>query len=214
MVLEARDLTNELGGRMLYQDLDLRVESGRTLGIRGPSGAGKTQLLRQLAGLDPSSAAGLRQSGDVTFRGRGMAQWGAYAWRAEVCYVPQVVPRLQGSPADLARRLAGFRAQRTRRAADPFVLAEEFGISAVLWERPWSGLSVGERQRALLALLVSRAPGVLLLDEPTSALDQEATLRVEERLRGETCIWVTHSSEQARRMADDVLILGGAGHAD
>lgn len=213
MSFEARGLTKELEGRVLYSDLDFSLAEGRTLVVRGPSGSGKTQLLRQLGDLDGSARRGLLQAGSLSYRGRDLEQWGGCAWRTEVCCVPQVVPTLQGTPAELEERIGSFRAQRGRAADDPRALAEGLGIGAESWERSWGELSVGERQRLLLAVLLARRPGVLLLDEPTAALDEDATARVEELLAGKTCVWVTHSSAQAQRVADETLRLEAVEHA-
>ena len=214
MTFEARDLTKELGGRVLYRGLCLRVARGSTLAIRGASGSGKSQLLRHICGLDPVSTTGLRQSGTITYRGRDQSDWNAFEWRTEICSVPQQVPRLEGTPKELAGRVAGLRAQRARAADEAAAVAAEFEISSELWERKWSLLSAGERQRALLAILLARRPGVLLLDEPTAALDPDSVRIVEERLRGLSCVWVTHSLRQAERVADEILTLPGKPDAD
>jgi len=210
MELVAEGLRKVVAGRELYSGLDLRLPAGATLVVRGPSGAGKTQLLRHLSGLDPERGPEVEQAGRVTLDGRDPSAWGACAWRVAVSQVPQVVPSLSGTPAQAAARLACLRAQRDREVDDPRALARDLGLAAQLWEQPWSELSVGEAQRALLAIFVARRPGVLLLDEPTAALDPQATRAVEERLRGRSCIWVTHSVEQAERVADDCLELTGS----
>jgi len=214
MTFEARGLARELGGRVLYRDLAFRLEKGRTLVVRGPSGSGKTQLLRQLGDLDSGARSELRQEGGLTWGGRSPEEWGGCGWRAEVCCVPQVVPALTGTPAELELRIAGLRAQRGREAEDPRALAQGLGLGAAAWEQPWGELSVGERQRLLLAVLLSRAPGVLLLDEPTAALDEEGAERVEALLKERTCVWVTHSAAQAERVADATIRLEGRNDAD
>ena len=214
MRLEARGLKKEIGGRELYRELDLRVEQGCTLAIRGPSGAGKSQLLRHLAGLDPNRSATIVQAGSISLNGRDYEQWDPFEWRSQVCSVPQQVPRLQGAPAELEDRIAKLSVQRDRKSDDPRELAVSFGLSTELWERPWTELSIGEGHRALLAILLARCPAVILLDEPTAALDPDATAAVEERLKGATCVWITHSSDQAGRVGDEILTLSGETDAD
>lgn len=214
MAFEARALSKEVGGRELYRDLAFRLEEGQTLAVRGPSGVGKSQLLRQLAWLDADRGPGLQQSGELSLGGRGPGEWGAQEWRAEVCYVPQVAPPVLGSAADLEQRIADFRVQRGREAADARGLAARLGMGGATWHQPWSELSVGERQRLMLAVLLSRRPAVLLLDEPTAALDPASIEAVEELLRDITCVWVTHSAFQAERVADEVLTLGSVIDAD
>lgn len=213
MTLEAKGLCKEVGGRVLYRDLDLSLDRGKTLVVRGSSGVGKSQLLRHLAALDPQEGPSGKQAGTILLEGRDPNSWGHFEWRAEVCCVPQQVPRLEGSPSSLVDRIARLRVQRSRPADDPRALAVEFGLENKHWNRPWVELSVGEAQRALLAILLSRRPSVLLLDEPTAALDPASTTAVEQRLREVTSVWVTHSEEQASRVADEQLVLTGTNDA-
>ena len=112
------------------------------------------------------------------------------------------------------QRIAKFCAQRDRESSDPRALGQRFGLPEERWHKPWDQLSVGESQRALLAILLSRKPRVLLLDEPTAALDPDSVAAVE-RILGEcTCVWVTHSPEQAKRVGQSLLTLEGAHDAD
>ncbi len=204
MKFRARGLRRSFPGRTLFSELDLELAEGEVVAIRGPSGAGKTQLLRQLAGLDPLEA------GLLELEGRTPEEWGAQAWRAEVQYVPQQAPVLPGTPREFAASLTRLRVQRERAGDDPLELAATWGLSASEWDQPWRSLSVGERQRALLAVLLARRPRVLLLDEPTASLDPESVGAVESSLAASTCVWVTHHPEQAARMATRVLDLNGA----
>ncbi len=150
----------------------------------------------------------------MSLGGRSFEQWGAFAWRREVAYAPQQVPRLIGSPADFAERMAGLKSQRGTHGRDGAALSREFGLEVKHWTSPWSELSIGERQRALLAIFISRAPQVLLLDEPTAALDPDSTRAVEGALGDFACVWVTHQAAQESRIADEVIQLGAMAHAD
>lgn len=203
MLLEARGLRRSHGERVLFDGLDLSLEEHETIVLSGPSGSGKTAALRLLGGLDPLEA------GEVLLEGRGIETWGGARWRARVCYVLQGGPSLAGTPSELAACIARLRAQREREADSPFELAEQWGVARDAWERQWSALSTGERQRLQLALVVARRPRVLLLDEPTSALDPDARGAVEETLRGMTALWVTHDATQAARIAGRVVEIEG-----
>ena len=200
MRLEARGLSSAVEGRTLFRDLDVEVGEGEIVVVCGASGSGKTRLLRQLAWLDPLP------SGRVTLDGRGPREWGVPAWRARVGYLLQGAPALPGTPAELAREVARLRARRERE--DPRASASRWGFAPELWQRPWSLLSVGERQRAQLALLLAGGPDVLLLDEPTSALDPDATSAVERDLAGRAALWVTHDAAQARRLSARAVEVG------
>ena len=211
-VLVARGLGRVVGGRELYRDLDLQLGPGERVAVRGPSGAGKSQLLRQLARLDVPGTGGIEERGELALEGRSPAELGGRQWRAEVALVPQAVPRLEGTPEETVRALAALSVQRERGSSELPGQARELAVTLGLtesdWRRPWSQLSGGEGQRALLALAAAREPAVLLLDEPTAALDPGAVLRVEEFLATRACVWVTHSAEQAQRVASRTLWIG------
>jgi putative ABC transport system ATP-binding protein len=187
------------GERVVLDGFDLRLEPGEVVAVQGPSGSGKTSLLRALAALDPID------SGRVTLDGRAAEDWGAPAWRARVRLVPQAVPGLPGTPRELAAAVSTYRAAPS--GGDPVALAAGWGLPEARWDQPWSRLSGGEQQRALLALALCRPCDVLLLDEPTSALDPAAAAAVEASLAGRAAVWVTHDAEQALRTCRRVLTL-------
>jgi len=100
-------------------------------------------------------------------------------------------------------------------------LAEKWGITEELWDRPWSLLSIGEAQRLSLAIAngLDRAE-VLMLDEPTSGLDGHLSKVVEDTLIDEVkdqnkalkaIIWITHSEEQADRVGTRFMRLTSKG---
>lgn len=197
--LVVRGLRLRRGGRLVLDSFDLRLESGESVAVQGASGSGKSSLLRALANLDPPEA------GEITLDGRGPRGWGVPAWRARVRLVPQSVPGLPGTPRHTARLVETYAAAPA--GEDPVALAEAWDLAPERWDQPWSRLSGGEQQRALLALALCRPSDVLLLDEPTSALDPESAAAVEESLAGRTALWVTHDVAQASRVADRVLTL-------
>jgi len=202
MRFEARGLARSVEGRTLFRELDLSVEEGRVLAVAGPSGAGKTQLLRVLAWLAPPDA------GEVSLDGRGPSDWGVTTWRTRVTLVSQAVPDYPGTPRDLGDVVRRLAAQAGRDGPDPIALAEAWGLPAEAWDQRWVKLSGGERQRAALAIAVSRRPDLLLLDEPTSACDPKSTAAIEAALSGRAAVWVTHDEDQEARVAHDVLRLG------
>ena len=173
--------------------------------VFGPSGSGKSTTLRLLNRLiDPDSGVVRYEGGDVRERD-------VLALRRKVCLVPQLPALLEGSVADnvaYGPRLSGHSFD----ARTPLELA---GLDASFATRPASQLSVGEQQRVMLARALALEPRVLLLDEPTAALDPHATAAVErtlEDLRAQTkvsIVLVTHSAEQARRLADWVVRIDG-----
>lgn len=173
---------------------DLDLDAHEAVAISGPSGAGKTLLLRAIADLDLNR-------GEIELDGRARAAMAAPAWRRLVTY-------MAAEPGWWADRVRDHFLDpgKSRDLLPPLLLPPE----AMDWEV--ARLSTGEKQRLALARVLERAPRVLLLDEPTASLDAEATQAVETVLRhrldeGAAILFVTHDSEQARRLAQRVLIM-------
>jgi ABC-type iron transport system FetAB ATPase subunit len=170
----------------------LQVADGECVAVMGPSGAGKTRLLRALADLDPNR-------GEVVAGTVDRARVSGPAWRRVVGYVPAE----SGWWADTVG--AHFpEAERSH------ALLAELRLPADVLEWPVARLSTGERQRLALARALVRAPRALLLDEPTGALDEEARALVEAILHrqldaGIPILVVTHDHSQAERLAARVV---------
>jgi len=168
------------------------LETGECLALRGPSGSGKSLLLRAIADLDPNE-------GTVELDGNSREAMPAPLWRRRVGYLATE----SGWWADTIG--AHF---RDWQAAAPLV--ERLGLPAGCNTWAVARLSTGERQRLALVRLLLNQPRVLLLDEPTSALDETATAAVEALIRerraeGAAAIWASHDAEQARRVATRCL---------
>jgi putative ABC transport system ATP-binding protein len=166
----------------------LVVAAGECIAVRGPSGAGKTLLLRAIADLDPNE-------GSVTLDGILREAMPAPEWRRQVIY-------LAAEPGWWAERVA----QHFDDWRQVEALAQRLLLPPSIGAVPVARLSTGERQRLAVLRAVCRSPRVLLLDEPTAALDAAARDAVEvlldERRRGGTAIlWVTHDLAQALRVA-------------
>jgi putative ABC transport system ATP-binding protein len=188
------------GARRL-EGLDAELPAAGLTVIAGPSGAGKSTLLRLCNRLEVPSA------GVVRHRGLDVAQRNPLELRREVAMVFQRPITFAGSVLDNLRE-ADPGCDGERGAA----LLERAGLRASFLGRVAGELSGGEAQRACLARALATSPQVMLMDEPTSALDGKAA-GVLERLAaqlvedGVPVIWVTHSDEQLRRLADHVLLL-------
>jgi putative ABC transport system ATP-binding protein len=181
--------------------LDANLPAGGLTVIAGPSGSGKSTLLRLCNRLEVPSA------GVVRHRGTDVRQRDPLQLRREVAMVFQRPVTFPGSVLDNLREAdpgcdearGGELLQRA--ALDPSFLARDAGE-----------LSGGEAQRACLARALATNPRVMLMDEPTSALDATAAAVLEclaEQLvsGGTPVVWVTHSEQQLRRLADHVLLL-------
>lgn len=185
---------------MLFEGVSFALGAGQRARIAGPSGVGKTVLLRILAGLAEPAA------GTVRLAGRTLPEVGGAAWRSTVAYVPQHPPVMPGTPDETWRLVAGLRQHRGRAVSSPAVSGAALGVDAAMLARPWTALSGGERQRVHLAITLALSPEVLLLDEPTSALDPDNAAAVEALLADHTAVWVTHDPALAARLAADIAV--------
>ncbi len=193
-------------GKEVFGGLDLTLAAGRWTCLLGPSGVGKSSLLRQLAGLVPDG-------GDMT--GRVAAEDGAPP-EGRIAYMAQqdlllpwatvlenvlIGPRLRGGAP------SGPDRDRARTILEEVGLAEE---SAAL---P-ATLSGGMRQRAALARTLFENRPIVLMDEPFSALDAITRRRLQSLavrlLQGRTVLLVTHDPMEALRVGDVILTLTGS----
>jgi molybdate transport system ATP-binding protein len=193
-------------------DVELAAPPGTTTVLVGESGAGKSTILRLLAGLDRPA------SGHVTVNG---VDWLNSAravscppWERDVGYVPQdyaLFPHLsvEDNVGFGLRPLGLDPAERRRRVHEALATAGAGGLGP----RMPAGLSGGEQQRVALARALAPAPALLLLDEPLAALDQQTrrAVRIELRqLLGRLpCItvYVTHSAVEALVFGDRIVVL-------
>ena len=188
-------LAKRLGGRDVLRGISLDVEPGEWIALLGPSGAGKTTVLRAIAGLEKPDA------GRVLLDGRDAAA---------------LAPRDRGIGfvfQDLALwPYLGVEEHLREVGASPGPLLERFGLKGLEKKRPHE-LSGGERQRLALARAVARDPKVLLLDEPFSNLDPLLRRTLSDALadlhreRGLTTIYVSHYFEAPVLRASRVALL-------
>ena len=177
--------------------------------ILGPSGSGKSTLLRLLNGLESPD------DGEILLREKPLTDYPPRELRRRVALVPQA-PALFDMTVEQNFRFAFL---HDREASQPSAERIHDTLQlvnldpATFSDRPALALSLGEKQRVMLARALLRSPEVLLLDEPTATLDTQTTAIIESSIRQLhnnlkiTCIWVTHSPRQARRVADRILLL-------
>ena len=214
MKLEVQGITKSFGTGALHHkvlnDLTLSVEYPHVLALLGPSGGGKSTLLRVIAGLE------LPDAGSVSLDGVMMPadETSLRNYRRSIGVVFQAfnlfphMTALQNVVLPLTAVHGLDASSAMRRARD---VMERLGLSAHTEKTP-AQLSGGQRQRTAIARALAAKPRFLLFDEPTSALDPEMTAEVlqliaELRESGTPMLLVTHEMGFARKIADQVVFL-------
>ena len=204
-MLELRNINKAFGGKQILTNFSLSIPEKQILAIVGPSGGGKTTLLRMLAGLETID------SGEIYYNGESLAI-DELEKRNLLGFVFQdfqlfphlsVLENLTLSPIktmDMDKEAAEKKAR---------ALLEQLGLAGHADAFPFS-LSGGQKQRVALARAMMINPEIIGYDEPTSALDPELRLEVEKLIlqnkeRGMTQIVVTHDLQFAENIADQLL---------
>ena len=184
----------------VLRGIDLETRAGEFVAVLGASGCGKSTLLRLIAGLDTPTA------GQITIGGRTVTDCDSRC--AIVFQEPRLLPW-----RNVAQNVA-LGARGVPNAETPEAMLDRVGLAGS--ERAWPyQLSGGMAQRVGLARAFVRKPAVLLLDEPFAALDAFTRLQMGDLLRevcrdrSRTVLLVTHDVDEALRLADRVVLLGG-----
>ena len=204
--LELDGATVRLGDRDVVAGVSLDVAEGELVVLAGPSGSGKSSLLRAIAGLAPLHA------GDIRIRGRSVAALAPGARGVAMVFqsyalLPHLTVRAN---LEFGQRARGTRGADARRQAEEAAAALE--LTGLLDRLPRQ-LSGGERQRVALARALVRHPDVFLLDEPLSSLDaplraraRAEIVRLHRQLRAAS-LYVTHDQAEALALADRLGVL-------
>ena len=169
---------------LILDPLDLVIDEGETVTLSGPSGSGKSQLLRAIVDLDP-------HQGSAWLGDTAADEMDAPQWRRRVGYLP--------AESSWWEELVG-----QHFAAAPQL--DALGLEETILHSPVAHISSGERQRLAVLRMLQQQPQVLLLDEPTANLDPHHTLLVEEWIlryqqhSSAPILWVTHDPEQRQRV--------------
>ncbi|WP_445356586.1 ATP-binding cassette domain-containing protein [Microbulbifer sp. ANSA002] len=189
--LHIENLSNDL-----LQKVDLAIAPGEVVCLSGPSGSGKSRLLRAIADVDP-------HNGQISLGNNLQEAMSGHQWRRQVMLVPaqsawwyETVGEHFNQPMGQALKILGFPDEATE------------------WQV--SRLSSGEKQRLALIRALSYTPQALLLDEPTANLDADTARKVETWLMDEISkhqypvIWVAHNREQIQGVASRHIEIQGS----
>ncbi len=211
MLLRAENITFGYTGRAVLRDVSLAVGKGEIVTLLGPNGCGKTTLLKVLLGLNRMEA------GKVLFEGEDISTMGQKTLARKIAYVPQF------HRASFAYRVMdvvlmgrmphkAFFARYDKRDMELARAALEKLSILHLEDRPYTELSGGERQLALIARALTQEAHTFVFDEPANGLDYGNQIKLLEELidlsrEGYTFIKSTHFPDHALWIADRVIML-------
>lgn len=197
-------------GKPILSNISLKINAGTTIGIIGPSAAGKSSILRVLLGVWPIL------SGNIRIDGSEINHWDPDELGPHIGYLPQDVELFSGTIAEnISRFQDDFRMEDVLEAArlagvHEMIQALPEGYNTIIGDRG-QGLSGGQRQRIGLARAMFRMPPIIVLDEPNANLDQAGELALTAALQkmkssGSTVILVTHKTN-ILALVDQIAII-------
>jgi ABC-type Fe3+/spermidine/putrescine transport system ATPase subunit len=204
--LEIVNIEKEFGGAPLLRGVSLTVESGEIVCLLGPSGGGKTTLLRIIAGLEQP------ESGRILFAGNDQREVPVHLRRFGMMFQDLALFPHKNVFANVA---FGLRMQDLSQEAIRPLVAQALELVGLggFADRDVNNLSGGEQQRVALARSLAPRPQLLMLDEPLGALDRilreqlVADLHTILKRIGMTALYVTHDQDEAFAIADRIAIM-------
>lgn len=206
-MLELRNISKQFGQKKIFDQFNLTIKDGQILSLVGPSGGGKTTLLRMLAGLETID------SGEVIYNGKSVPinHLQTLNLLGFVFQDFQLFPHLSVLDNLILSPIKTMEMKKEEASKKALSLLKRLGIDEQANAYPYS-LSGGQKQRVALARAMMINPQIIGYDEPTSALDPELRQEVEKlilqnREIGITQILVTHDLQFAKSISDDMLTI-------
>lgn len=214
-LIHFRHVKKAFGSKVIYDDLNFAIHRGETVTILGPSGSGKSVMLKMLIGLLDTD------EGEILFDGKDVTRLSErelYDVRRRVAYLFQGAALFDS--LSVGENVAyGLREQNWNTMSDAEIRARvaeslgSVGLPGIEHMRP-SDLSGGMKKRVGLARTLALQPEVLLYDEPTTGLDPINTARINNLIRrikrdlGLTSVVVTHDMGTAFSVSDRIVMIG------
>ncbi|OMF38743.1 molybdenum ABC transporter ATP-binding protein [Paenibacillus sp. FSL H8-0548] len=206
MHIEVRNLDKNFGDFHAVKDVSFEIEKGHLIGLLGPSGGGKTSILRMLAGLESPS------SGDIIFHGKRVNDLPPQERGIGFVFQNYALFKHMTVYDNIAFGLKVKKQSKEQIRERVMYLVELTGLKG-FEHRYAHQLSGGQRQRVAFARALAPEPQLLLLDEPFAAIDAKIRTELRTWLKemiervGITTIFVTHDQEEAIEVADEIMII-------
>lgn len=206
MHIEVRNLNKSFGDFHAVQDVSFDIKKGQLIGLLGPSGGGKTSILRMLAGLESPS------SGDIVFHGKRVNDLPPQERGIGFVFQNYALFKHMTVYDNIAFGLKVKKQTKEQIRERVMTLVELTGLKG-FEHRYAHQLSGGQRQRVAFARALAPEPQLLLLDEPFAAIDAKIRTELRTWLKemiervGITSIFVTHDQDEAIEVADEIMII-------
>jgi sulfate transport system ATP-binding protein len=206
--IEVKNVSKKFGDVAAVKNVSFSVKEGELMALLGPSGGGKTTVLRMIAGLE------IPTEGDIFIRGERVNDISVQKRNIGFVFQSYALFRNMNVSKNIAFGLKIKRWKRKARKERIAELVKLFGLEGLERRYPHQ-LSGGQRQRVAIARALAPKPSVLLLDEPFGAVDAKIRQELREwltRLHNEvnvTTIFVTHDQEEALEVANHIVIFSG-----
>ena len=208
-IVDFNNVSFSYGDEPVLKDVSFKVMPGQTVGIIGPTGAGKSTLVNLLSRFYDVT------SGEVRVDGLSVKEWDLAKLRGSMATVMQDIflfsDTIEGNIAygDPDASFEKVQSAAKMAEAHDFILKLPNGYDTIIGERG-VGLSGGQRQRIALARAILKNPSILILDDTTSAVDMETELRIQQTLQSilmeKTCFIIAHRISSVRE-ADLILVM-------
>ena len=204
--ISIKNISKAFDGKVVLNNVSLKIADGELLVLLGPSGCGKSTLLRIIAGLETLD------KGEIFIGEKRIDRLEPKERNVALVFQNYALYPHMSVAQNLAFPLTITKTEKSEKQKKVFAVAELLGLLDKLSQRP-ATLSGGERQRVALGRAIIREPSLFLLDEPLSNLDAELRARMRKEIVslqkrvGRSMIHVTHDQTEALTMADKIALL-------